>query len=256
MKRLRLATASTRALGPLLALLVALSGAGWVTAAPVGAQGEENDDASIYLLHCTPDAPTIDVYVDGDRTIRNLAYGRATEIFKLDAGEHRLAVTETGSDPSQPIVERVVRVEAGKTYAIATVGLLAEIEIQTWPLDLQPVVDGSGTLSVVNASPDAETVNIALADGDDPLAGAGFPEASDPITIPAGTYNLEVRVPQVPGAVEGVSSVPVREGTATTIYVLGLAETSTLEVIRLTQTLNLAANVPNTGTGSAAPPRP
>jgi len=256
MNRSRFAATSARALGLLLALLVAVSGAGWMAPSPAGAQGEANGEASIYLLHCTPDAPAIDVYVDGDRTIRNLAYGRSTEIFKLEAGQHRFTIIETGGDLSQPIVERVITVETGKTYAIATVGLLADIAIQTWPLDLQPVADGNGTLSVVNASPDAETVNLALAEGDDPLTAAGFPEASDPIQIPAGTYDLEISVPNVPEAVEGVSSVPVREGTTTTIYVLGLAETSTLEVIRLTQTLNLAANVPNTGTGSAAPPRP
>ena len=208
-------------------------------------------EATVYLLHCTPDAPNVDIYINGELRIRNLAYGTATEALKLPAGSYLVEVTEAGTLPAAGVVtSATVELAAGKAYAIATVGLLADIALQTWPFDLAPAADGAGKLKVINASPDAGSLDLAVVAGDVLIAGALFPKGPAAVEVPAGVYDLEARPSEAVAAAVEVPDVTIDEGKSTTVYVLGLVEDSTLDVIRITQALDMASTLTSSGTGS------
>jgi hypothetical protein len=58
-----------------------------VLPAVAGAQGAT---AQVRAWHASPDAPAVDVYVDGARAFANLAFGDVTQYADVPAGERRV----------------------------------------------------------------------------------------------------------------------------------------------------------------------
>src|SRR3712207_9365495 len=72
-----------------LAVLVALA-----LAAPALAQGA--GEAQVRVAHLAPDAPNVDVYVNGDPVLTNVAYTTVSGYLSLPAGTQQVTVYATG----------------------------------------------------------------------------------------------------------------------------------------------------------------
>jgi len=48
------------------------------------------------VLHASPDAPAVDVYVDGTKAITDLAFGSIADYTPVTAGNHAIRVCATG----------------------------------------------------------------------------------------------------------------------------------------------------------------
>ena len=57
---------------------------------------------SIRVVHASPDAPNVDVYVDGTLAIENLPFGEATDLLPIPAGARNIKVTPAGATPIEP----------------------------------------------------------------------------------------------------------------------------------------------------------
>lgn len=101
----------------LLALAAVLALVLWAGAGSVGAQDdaladaqEAEDTASLRVLHLSPDAPLVDVLVDGRLTFRDVDHRDRTEYVPLAAGRHEVRVyphrlpdtTADEPDPGEP----------------------------------------------------------------------------------------------------------------------------------------------------------
>jgi hypothetical protein len=80
----------------LLGLLLALA---LVPAA--SAQG----NAFVRVVHASPDAPAVDVYVDGNKALSNVPFFTASDYLPLPAGEHRFQVTPTGQAADNAVID-------------------------------------------------------------------------------------------------------------------------------------------------------
>jgi hypothetical protein len=156
----------------------------------IGAEG----DACINVVHASPDAPNVDIYLDGQLALSNLAFGWYGGWVAVPAGEHQVQVTATGTAPDTAVIDADVTVESGMAYHIAATGYLAEITPQIYQADVSPVDEGSARVRVIHTVPDAPAVDVAVTGGDVLVPNLAFPSASDDLTVPVGTYDLEVRV--------------------------------------------------------------
>ncbi|MEQ1507233.1 MAG: DUF4397 domain-containing protein [Myxococcota bacterium] len=70
----------------------------------VDARPQQGD---LRVVHLSPDAPPVDVYVDNGATpaFSNLGYAESTAYTAVDAGVHDLQVTPAGSPPSASVLE-------------------------------------------------------------------------------------------------------------------------------------------------------
>ena len=82
-----------------LALLMALT-----VAAPALAQGAQ--EAQIRVAHLSPDAPNVDVSVNGEpvAALQNVPYGTISPYLPLPAGTQQVTVSPAG-DSSQPVID-------------------------------------------------------------------------------------------------------------------------------------------------------
>ena len=55
-------------------------------------------DGAVRVLHASPDAPAVDVYVNGAKTVSALDRGAITPYLSLAAGRYRYAIRITDTD--------------------------------------------------------------------------------------------------------------------------------------------------------------
>ncbi|MDS0300498.1 DUF4397 domain-containing protein [Halogeometricum sp. S1BR25-6] len=161
------------------------------------ATGTEGESASVRVAHVAPNAPNVDVYVDGSAVLEDVPFGAVSEYLAVPAGERQVQITAAG-DPDTVVFEGAVPVEAGMMYTVAATGEIGDMADQAFePLVLQG--DGSAPggdmarVRLVHASPDAPAVDVTLAsNGDTVFDGVAYGESST-TTVPAGDYTLDVR---------------------------------------------------------------
>lgn len=153
----------------------------------------------IRVIHMSPDAPAVDVYVEGSSTplFTNAAYGAVTAYVNVPAGDYTVEIRPAGADPgSTPVYTVDLTIGADDKITAIAAGLIGSSD----PADqfrILPQVEAFGTpaagnsiVRIVHASADAPTVAIDI--GND-----GSPEITDferfadtgaaGVELPAGT---------------------------------------------------------------------
>ena len=125
---------SLRRLGVALALFLSLT----LTAfSPqlTGAQDPTETDASVRFVHASPDAPAVDVIVDGAVVASDLAFGQATDYLSVSPDEHQVQIVPSGSDAASAVIDTTFDPEGGNNYIVAASGLLTEIEAKVYDVN-------------------------------------------------------------------------------------------------------------------------
>lgn len=175
-----------RSLPGLVAALVGLALVA-MSAEPAAAQ----DEAFVRVVHASPDAPNVDVWVDGATVLTDVPFTAVSDYLPLSAGEHNVQVTATGA--TDPVIDADLTLEAGTSYTVAAIGLLADIGATVLTDDRTPS-GGQSKLRVFHAAPGAPaSVDVAVTGGPLLVEGLAYPEASGYLTVEPGTYQLEVR---------------------------------------------------------------
>lgn len=191
----------------------------------------EDGNSCVNIIHASPDAPAVDIYVDGALAIENLAFGAATGWVALPSGEHQVQVSATGTPADQAVIDATLTLEEGAAYEVAAVGLVAEISAIVNQVNLSELGEDEARVRVVHASPDAPAVDIAVAGGDVLLGNLEFPDASGTVTVPAGSYDLEVRVAGTTDVALPLEGVEFEAGMVYSVYAIGLAGDGSLTVL-------------------------
>jgi hypothetical protein len=215
-----------------------------VTALGIGQEG----DACVNVIHASPDAPAVDVYVDGTQALSGLEFGVASGWVALPAGEHQIQVTAAGAEPDTAVIDANVTLEGGAAYEVAATGLLAEITPQVNQVDLGMLgseEEPMARVRVVHASPDAPAVDVAVAGGDVLIENLAFSEASDYLEVPAGSYDLEVRPTGTTDVALDLPGVALEAGMVYSVYAIGHVSDSTLSVLPIVATTTGAMATPS-----------
>lgn len=160
-------------------------------AMPAAAQ---SGSASVRVAHFSPDAPNVDVYVDGSAALTGVAFKDVSDVLTLPAGSHDVAVRPAGAAAdSAAVIDTTVNLEAAASYTIAAVGLLDSIQAQVWEGAATSPPEGMAGVRAIHAAPEVGAVDVATSDGTVVLSNLSFPNASEYLMLPAGEYALDVR---------------------------------------------------------------
>ena len=182
-----------------------------------------DDDARVRVLHASPDAPAVDVYVDGAEAISDLAYPDITGYVALPAGDHLVEVFPASADGSgTPVISATLTLAAATDYTVAAVGEVAAIEPLVLVDDNSAPADGNAHLRFVHASPNAPAVDIAVTGGDVVVPNAAFKDASGYLPLTAGSYDLEVRAAGTDTVALPLPGIALEAGKVYTAFAIGL----------------------------------
>lgn len=206
-----------------------------VTALGIGMEG----DACVNVIHASPDAPAVDVYVDGAKALSGLEFGKASGWVALPAGEHQVQVTAADAAIDTAVIDATLTLEGGAAYEVAATGLLADIAPIVNQADLSEFSTADEPMArarVIHASPDAPAVDVAVKGGDVLIKDLPFREASDYLVVPAASYDLEVRPTGTTDVALDLPGVALEEGMVYSIYAIGHASDGSLTVLPITAT--------------------
>lgn len=139
-------------------------------------------EASLRVVHASPDAPAVDIYAEGvaEPLITELAYGETSAYLDLVPGEYNIQIRAAGAAAdSAPVFETGdLTIPDGATITALAAGFLAgtaaDDQFRVIPLveDFDAVASGTARVRIVHASPDAPTVAIDVGNDGTPEVAA------------------------------------------------------------------------------------
>jgi hypothetical protein len=187
----------------------------------------QSGEARIRVLHASPDAPAVDIYLDGSEAISDLAFDDITDYVAVPAGARNVQVFPASANGSgEPVIDADVTLNAATDYTIAAVGALASIEPLVLVDNNTAPAAGRAHLRFVHASPDAPAVDIYAEGAGVVIDRAAFKDAADYLPLDAGTYDLEVRAAGTETVALDLPGVTLEAGNVYTAFAVGFLEST------------------------------
>lgn len=163
----------------------------------------QSGNGRVRVVHASPDAPAVDIYVNGGKVLENLPFREYSEYLALPAGSYSVDIKVTGTDT---LVKNVpISVAAGKDYTAMAVGYAGGntpgFDVMWLEDDNSLPADNGVKLRVVHAAPGAPQVDVYVTTPFETLMGKNavlsnvpFKVASGYLTVPIGMYQARVAV--------------------------------------------------------------
>jgi hypothetical protein len=208
-------------------LTVGIAAGALVALAGIAPANAATDVAQLSVLHGVPGL-TVDVYVNGERTLDDFEPGDLAGPLELPPGTYSVAITASdAADASAPAIGPVdLPLEGGKNYtAAAHLDAAGQPTATLFTNDISTVGAGDGRLTVRHVAA-APAVDI-LAGGTAVITNLSNPSESL-LILPAGTVSASVAATGTTDPVIGPADVNVAEGTNTIVYAWGSLEDNNL----------------------------
>jgi hypothetical protein len=205
----------------------AILAAALVLAFAVPAAAGGGGTARVRAFHNSPDTPPVDIYVNGAKTLSNVAYGTLSDYLRVPKGTYNVQVKVAPSTASDPAaLEADVRL-GRKPTTIAAIGSLTG---DGGSLQLKVLRDRDTRsryltrLRVAHTSPDAPAVDVQAK-----LAGRWvrvvrgleFGETSGYLLLPAWKYRLRIVAAGTNTVVKDLGKVRLKGSTSSTAWAVG-----------------------------------
>ena len=208
--------------------IIVFAAAGAEAAEPVNAvltldnESANSGNARVRVGHLSPDAPAVDIWVNDAKAIENLAFEAFTGYVELPAATYNIKVVPSGA--TEPVViEADLSLAASTDYTVIATDLLANISPVVLIDDNSGPVEGNAWVRFVHASPDAPAVDLAVSGGPVLFSNISFQQFGTYLPVPAGTYDLEVRIAGTNTAVLYLPGISLADGDVYTAFASGLA---------------------------------
>jgi hypothetical protein len=203
--------------------------------------------ANLRVAHMAGDVDNVDVYLNGDAVLTDVAFGDISDYLEVSPGEYNVTITPAGEDTA--LFTQDVSVEEGNYSAVAvpvdsatsdagaTDENATETANESAAVDVLVLEDGASdefgadenataenaSVRVVHASPDAGTVSVVVSGTNTTLVeDASFGIASEYVEVPPGDYSLDIVDEN--GTVVSTVDVSVEAGTPYTAFAAGFVE--------------------------------
>ncbi len=189
--------------------------------------GSDNDssppNAAIRISHLAPDAPRVNVNVDGAAFLTAVDFGSSSGLKPVAAGSHEVAVDGILPSGTATVIGPVsLDLKPDTQYDVLAVGkLTGSGDTAFGPLVIerpdQMPAGGEIRVQVVHAAPSAPAVDVYVtapgaALGSPTLSGIPFKTYSDPLTLPAGEYQVRLTLPGSSDVVYDSGPLPLTGG--------------------------------------------
>ena len=207
-----------------------LKGIGVLTVATVPTTGpvladEDEETAGLRVAHASPDAPNVDVYVDGAKAVSDLAFETVTEYLEVPTGEREVAVTVVG-EPDQTVFGPAELELEAEDYTAVARGEVSSDDT-AFGVDIYEDTNGANIdddetrIRAIHASPDAPAVNVTVNDGAlTVFEDLEYSSSSGYTVVPAGDYEFEIRAASGGDPVFEVTA-PISGGSTYTVFAVG-----------------------------------
>lgn len=180
--------------------------------------------ANVMVTHASPDAPGVDLLVDGTVAGTNLTFPNSTAYLSVNSGTRNIKVNVTGT--STTVINADVPFEKDMNYSVFAVDSVTKISPVVVTDNLTTPASGKSHIRFFHFSPNAPAVDVAVTGGPVLFSNRTFNKtvtgtemAFTPVD--AGTYNLEVRLAGTTTVVLSLPGVILENGKIYTVFAKG-----------------------------------
>ncbi|MBY0062410.1 MULTISPECIES: DUF4397 domain-containing protein [Priestia] len=157
------------------------------------AAGERTaQNAEVRIVHASPDAPAVDIFVDDKALVEGAKFKDVSNPLPLSAGSHKVEVYEAKTKGTKDsLIEATLVVDGGKSYTVAAVNKAENLELQAFTNNKQGM-DGKASLRIAHLSPDAPAVNVGPKGAAPLFKDLSFKSISGYQVVNPGSYDLSV----------------------------------------------------------------
>ncbi len=202
------------AISSLLLILLSLTGSAVLS---------QSGDSMVRFVHAIPGASPIDVYVDGELTVRNIALGAASNYINMPASQHQITVTSTGT--TTPLWEQQYTPGAGKAETLVASSVEEPITFTAFEDLLEPLPPGKARFTAIHAISDSGPVDVVLDDGRPLVLGQTYNTPYGTLDIPVFNYSMAVTPTggDIASAILNIDEVPLNSGASYMLLLYGRA---------------------------------
>ena len=172
----------------------------------------------LQVVHASPDAPKVNLILEGATIAENVDYKTATAVTEVSAGTltAEVAAILPGGSTIEAFAPVVGDFVSGTSYTVLAVNNLAAIEALVLTRPDTAITAGNVRVQIVHAAPDVPMVDVYVtAPGADladssPLVTAAFKDSLDATEVPAGDYQVRITLAGDDGVVydSGTAALP------------------------------------------------
>ena len=177
--------------------------------------------ANIRVVHGSPDAPAVDVFIDDELSLSEVSYLDATGYLQLEPGLRNFKVNAAGTEIN--VIDASAELKRGKFYTLIAANLLESIEPLVLFDERRFPRKGNILLRIVHGAPSAPEVDVYVTEPETNLDEAipvlesvPFLTASDYLEVPAGTYQVRVTVAGTKTVAVDTGSISLKAGQVRT----------------------------------------
>jgi hypothetical protein len=179
--------------------------------------GGQQPKAKVRVLHASPDAPAVDVFLNGASVVTNAPFKAATAFAETNAGANAIRVNAAGTQTT--VINATPTFASGRAYTVIAANKLASIEPLVVDDDGSSPPAGQVKVRVVHGAPSAPAVDVyvtppgaALSGATPTLSNVAFKGISNALTVGAATYQIRVTATGSKTPVYDSGSVPLAGG--------------------------------------------
>ena len=213
--------------------------------------------AMLRVVHASPDAPAIEVLIDGQKTLSALQFTEATAYISVPAGSHQLAVfSAAAGGGGKAFIDTSVDLQDGRAYTIVAADRLANIEPIVLTDDLNRFAADQANVRLVHASPDAPPVaDVAVTNGGlTVFRNVPFKGATGYLAVAPGSYRFDLRPAGTTQQLATTNAITLDAGRSYSVFAMGQLGNNTFQAIIIPDNARTGGvrGVPSTGGGGAA----
>ncbi|MGG3470149.1 DUF4397 domain-containing protein [Neobacillus pocheonensis] len=151
----------------------------------------QQEDAKVRFVHTSYDTPNVDIYINGQRTFRELPFKNISTEHTLKAGKYHIDIYQAGNSVDS-ILNKKITIEPGKSYTLAVIDSVQKLRLLQF--ENQPEVPANeAKVRFIHLSPDSETFDVAVKDRDVIFPNVSYKQATEYLGLTPMTVDLEVR---------------------------------------------------------------
>ena len=184
-----------------------------------GSTNSTTGNAQVLVAHTSPDAPGVDLLVDGQVAGTNLKYPTNTGYLEVEEGTRNVKVNVTGT--STTVIEANLDLGKDIYYSVFAVDEVAKLSPLVLVDDLSTPASGTAHVRFIHLSPDAPAVDITTTDGTVVFGDYEFKEYTAFTPLPAATYDLQVRLQGTSTVVLNLPGITLEDQKIYTVFAKG-----------------------------------
>lgn len=150
-----------------------------------------HETAKIKIIHTSPDAPNVDIYINGKRMIRDLPFKHVSNVLTLQQGKYHIDIYPAGNMVDS-VLNKTVTVEHGKSYTWAIIDSVKKMRLLIY--QNQPdVPTNESKVRFIHLSPNTSAIDIAVKDRDVIFPKVAYKQATEYLPLSPMTVDLEAR---------------------------------------------------------------